>query len=305
MIVSQIVEDFTIAKEVEEGCSPRTCQAYEYDLGMFIKEIGDVNLENLRSYHIRRFLKVLHDRQYTKAGIARKIACLKSFFKFCEINKICAKNPMRAIKSPKIRQEEQLPKYLTKEEMNQVLNLLQKLKTPTRMPYSTFNRLKIIVPLLYSSMARVSELCDLKLRDVNLDQGFIKVRGKGNKQRYIPIDANTSQKLEEHVENRKLETLDNESIPLFVNYYKNKLEPRTVQRDMKILKKVLGWPKHKKLTPHVFRHTGATHLRQNGMDISELQDILGHANPNTTKIYAKNDINRLKESFEKFHPLAN
>ena len=106
-----------------------------------------------------------------------------------------------------------------------------------------------------------------------------------------------------HISNRKLETQD-VSAPVFVNLRGNRLQPRSVERDLQKLKTLLNLPPSKKLTPHVFRHTGATHLRQMGMDLSELQDLLGHANPATTKIYAKNDISQLVTSYHKYHPLA-
>jgi len=299
MKLSEIFSDFLIAKEVEEGCSSSTIKAYSYDLKILQRELEDPLLINIKIFHIRKVLKIFYDKKYTKQAIARKIACYKSFFNFCYENEIISKNPMKAIKSPKIRPEETLPKFLSKQDVREILVFLKENKS---IPYTSRMRLAIIIRLLYASMARISEVCSLKLLDVDLDQNLIKVRGKGNKERFIPIDLQTVNVLKIQIDNRSLITNDKSSF-LFVNNRGTQLKPRTIQQDIKNLKYLLGYSKDKKLTPHIFRHTGATHLRQNGMDISELQDILGHSSTNTTKIYAKNDLKRLKKSYSHYHPL--
>ncbi|MHA1585268.1 MAG: site-specific tyrosine recombinase/integron integrase [Promethearchaeota archaeon] len=300
MQLSELIPDFLSAKEIEEGFSPNTIQAYNYDLSNFQNYIGDLQIQKIQMFQIRRFLKSLHNRGYTKRSLARKIATLKSFFKFCIENEILEKNPMRSIKSPKIRPEETLPKYLSLIEIQNLLNSIHQLKNTSTI---WRNRLEITIRLMYASMARVSEICALHIQDVDLENNSIKVHGKGNKERMIPIDFETSLILADHIENRKLETPDLNAF-LFSNIRNKPLQPRSVQRDIQKLKDILEYPKDKKLTPHIFRHTGATHLRQNGMDLSELQDLLGHSNPNTTRIYAKNDLTRLKASYSQFHPLA-
>lgn len=300
MKLSGIFPDFLIAKEIEEGCSSTTIRAYSYDLKILQREIGDLDVNHIKVFHIRKVLKILYDKNYKKRSIGRKIACYKSFFNFCLENEIIEKNPMKAIKSPKFRPEEALPKYLSKSEMNE---LLKRLDNPKEFSYMIRTRLKLIIRLLYASMARISEICELKIQDVDLDRNLIKVRGKGNKERFIPIDHHTTKLLQSHIENRLL-IINDSNASVFVNNRNTKLLPRTVQQNIQLLKQSLGFSKDKKLTPHIFRHTGATHLRQNGMDLSELQDILGHASPNTTRIYAKNDLQRLKQSYMVYHPLG-
>jgi len=299
MKLSEILSDFLIAKEVEEGCSSSTIRAYSYDIKILQRELEDPLLNNIKVFHIRKVLKIFYDKKYTKQAIARKIACYKSFFNFCYENEIISKNPMKAIKSPKIRPEEALPKFLSKQDVREILDFLNGNKD---ISYTSRMRLTIIIRLLYASMARVSEICSLKILDVDLEQNLIKVRGKGNKERFIPIDLQTANLLKVHIDNRFLITTDRSSF-LFVNNRGTQLKPRTIQQDIKNLKYLLGYSEDKKLTPHIFRHTGATHLRQNGMDISELQDILGHSSTNTTKIYAKNDLKRLRKSYSHYHPL--
>ena len=299
--ISDFVEDFLIAKEIEEGCAPSTIKAYRYDLQKLIELVGDLDLNSptLLRQQIRLFLKRLKDKDYTKKSIARKIASLRSFFKFLTVNEfITIKNPMANIKTPKIKIEENLPKFLDLADVEKILKVINdKHKFKTKKS----SRYYLTVRLLYSTMARVSELCNIKIGDIDFDRGYIRLRGKGNKERIVPVDNKTLDIMEEHLTNRISYESDEY---LLVNTRMQKLSPRVVQDDIKQIKRICGFPESKIITPHVFRHTGATHLRRSGMDISELQDILGHSNPNTTRIYAKNDITKLKKSYTMMHPLS-
>jgi len=296
--ISDFIEDFLIAKNVEEGCAPSTIKAYRYDLQKFISLIGDLQLNSpLLRQKIRLFLKKLNDKNYTKKGISRKIASLRSFFKFLTLNEFISKNPMSTIKTPKIKIEESLPKFLDLSDIEKIFN---KLRDRRIFNSRKSQRYYLIVRLLYSTMARVSELCNIKIRDIDFKRGYIRLRGKGNKQRIVPVDHRTLDIIKTYLSNRIY--YDSEEY-LLVNTRNQKLNPRVVQADIKTIKEKCGFSDSKVITPHIFRHTGATHLRRSGMDISELQDILGHSNPNTTRIYAKNDITKLKESYTSMHPL--
>ncbi len=298
--VSDFIEDFLISKEVEEGCAPSTIKAYRYDLEKFINLVEDVDLESpfLRQ-KIRLFLKKLKDLDYSKKGISRKIASLRSFFKFLTLNEFITKNPMATIKSPKIKLEESLPKFLDVSDIEVIFN---KLKDRRLFNSRKSLRYYLTVRLLYSTMARVSELCDIKIRDIDFKNGYIRLKGKGSKERIVPVDQKTLELFKEHLKNRISYSSEDY---LMVNTRNQKLNPRVIQADIKSIKEKCGFPDSKIITPHIFRHTGATHLRRSGMDISELQDILGHSSPNTTRIYAKNDITKLKQSYSTMHPLNN
>ncbi|NVM34612.1 MAG: tyrosine-type recombinase/integrase [Candidatus Lokiarchaeota archaeon] len=299
-VISDFLEDFLIAKEVEEGCAPSTIKAYRYDLQKFIELVGDLQINSpLLRQKIRLFLKKLNEMDYTKKGIGRKIASLRSYFKFLELNEFLPKNPMNTIKTPKIKLEESLPKFLRISDMEEIFN---KLKDRRLFNSRKSERYYLIVRLLYSTMARVSELCNIKISDIDFERGYIRLRGKGNKERIVPVDQRTLEIFNEFLRNRI--KYDSEDY-LLVNTRNQKLNPRVVQTDIKTIKEKCGFTGSKIITPHVFRHTGATHLRRSGMDISELQDILGHSSPNTTRIYAKNDITKLKESYSQMHPLNN
>ncbi|MHA2391777.1 MAG: site-specific tyrosine recombinase/integron integrase [Promethearchaeota archaeon] len=297
---SSFIEDFLISKEVEEGCTPSTIKAYQYDLEKFINLVGDidVNSPTVRQ-KIRLFLKKIKDMRYTKKGIGRKIASLRSYFKFLTLNEFIERNPMSTIKSPKIKLEESLPKFLN---VSDIDIIFKKLRDRTLFNTKKSQRYYLIVRMLYSTMARVSELCNIRIKDIDFDKGYVRLRGKGNKERIVPVDQKTLEIFKEYLSNRI--SYDTEDY-LLVNTRNQMLSPRVVQADIKSIKERCGFPNSKIMTPHVFRHTGATHLRRSGMDISELQDILGHSSPNTTRIYAKNDITKLKQSYTLMHPLNN
>ncbi len=298
--ISDFIEDFLIAKEVEEGCASSTIKAYRYDLQKFIELVGDLQINSpLIRQKIRLFLKKLNEMDYTKKGIGRKIASLRSYFKFLTLNEFMEKDPMSTIKTPKIKLEESLPKFLR---INDIEVIFNKLKDRRLFNSRKSERYYLITRLLYSTMARVSELCNIRIRDIDFERGYIQLRGKGNKERIVPVDQKTLEIFKEHLKNRI--SYDSEEF-LLVNTRNQKLSPRVVQTDIKTIKEKCGFAGSKIITPHVFRHTGATHLRRSGMDISELQDILGHSSPNTTRIYAKNDITKLKESYSQMHPLNN
>ncbi|TFF95081.1 MAG: hypothetical protein EU544_03530 [Promethearchaeota archaeon] len=298
LTLSDYVDDFLIAKEIEEGCASSTIKAYRYDLEMFLRLMGDLEIEDpLLRQKIRLFLKKLKDRDYSKKGLARKIASLRSFFKFLTLNEFISKNPMRTIKTPKIRTEEALPKFLTLKEMEKIFSTL----IHSNFSSKKKERYYLIVRLLYASMARVSELCGIKIKDIDFSNHSLKLRGKGNKERIVPLDKKTLEIIKESLENRIIYSPDDF---LLINTQNNPLTPRAVQMDIQAIKDLCNFADSKTITPHVFRHTGATHLRRSGMDISELQDILGHSSPNTTRIYAKNDISTLKQSYNKMHPLS-
>ncbi len=297
---SDFISDFLVSKEVEEGCALSTIKAYRYDLDKFINLVGDIEINSLvLRQRIRLFLKKIKDMGYSKKGIGRKIATLRSYFKFLTLNELLEKNPMSTIKSPKIKLEESLPKFLKISDVEIIFN---KLKDRKLFNSKKSQRYYLIVRLLYSTMARVSELCNIQVKDIDFEKGYLRLRGKGNKERIVPIDKTTLEIFNEHLRNR---ISYNSEDYLLINTWGKKLSPRVVQADIKIIKERCGFPDSKIITPHVFRHTGATHLRRSGMDISELQDILGHSSPNTTRIYAKNDITKLKQSYSSMHPLNN
>ena len=149
-------------------------------------------------------------------------------------------------------------------------------------------------------MARVGEILHLTIGDIDFTNCLIRLRGKGNKERIVPVDFETLRVIKEYISER---SLDEKGGNLFTCKPGKPLGIRSIQKDIQTVKEKFGFPKSRKLTPHIFRHTGATHLRQAGMDISELQELLGHSSPNTTMIYAKNDISKIQKEYRDKHPL--
>jgi site-specific recombinase XerD len=242
MQIKNEIDDFLLSKEIESGCSPATIRAYQHDLKLFDQSLRiNTSIEQINQIHVRAFLKILRDREYTKTAIARKIACLKSFFNFLEDSEMILKNPMKKINSPKIKREEQLPKFLA---LGEMISLLGFLKQGTGIPYTIRKRGYIIIRLLYSTMARVSEIANARVGDIDFTAGILKLRGKGNKQRIVPIDQETLNTLNEYLRER---ISYSDSDPLLVNKYGNPLSVRTIQKDIQIIKEKFGLAKDKKL----------------------------------------------------------
>ncbi|NMC05807.1 MAG: tyrosine-type recombinase/integrase [Candidatus Lokiarchaeota archaeon] len=298
--IRDAIDEFAVTKRLEEGRSENTVNAYKYDLHMFFSFVERIAIETrvpvptiatIKVAHVKRFLLSLDERQYTKAGIARKIATLKSFFGYCRFVGRIQANPMDQVKSPRISSAEHLPKFLTQEEIERVLEFARQRKWVQEY---------VLLRFMYATMCRVSEVCGVRIRDLDLDRGTVHVRGKGNKERWVPVDGKTMALIQKLI----LPYRHVPDEPLFTNKRGAAMRPRVVEALFQRVKEALSFPVDKKMTPHVFRHTGATMLRRNGMDISELQDLLGHASPNTTRIYAKNDIEGLNASYKRMHPLA-
>jgi len=196
----EFIEDFLISKEVEEGCAISTIKAYKYDLDKFIELVGDIDMNSPAvRQRIRLFLKKIKDLGYTKKGIGRKIASLRSYFKFLTLNEFIEKNPMSTIKSPKIKLEESLPKFL---DVNDIDIMFKKLKDRTLFNSRKSQRYYLIIRVLYSTMARVSELCNIRIKDIDFNKGYIRLRGKGNKERIVPVDKKTLEIFTEYLKNR-------------------------------------------------------------------------------------------------------
>ena len=230
--ISEFIEEFLFAKEIEEGCASSTIKAYQYDLQKFFNIVGDIGVTSpfLRQ-KIRLFLKKLKEKNYSKKAIARKIATLRSFFKFLMVNELIIKNPMDKIQSPKIRTEENLPKFL---DISDIKKIFTTLKDEKQLNSEKSQRQYLIVRVLYSTMARVSELCNIKIKDVDFEHGYIRLRGKSNKERIVPVDDNTLDFIKEYLQNRIFYDSDDF---LLVNTRRQKLNPRVVQEDVQNIKK--------------------------------------------------------------------
>lgn len=271
----------------ERKLSKNTYESYRYNLIKICKYFKDEDITYLTSDNIREFLYKSEEDAKTKAHY---LACLKSFYEYMQDINIIKVNPCENIKSPKI--DKNLPKYLTIEEVDKLLDIdLYK-------PIDYRN--KAMLELLYATGMRISELLNLTLSNINIEDASVKVMGKGSKERIIPMSDITIKYLEMYInEYRGLILNDKVSDYLFVNYNGNRMSR---QGFFKILKNLADKANIKcEISPHILRHSFATHLLNNGADLRVIQELLGHENISTTEIYSHISNEKIKDDY-KNHP---
>jgi len=261
----------------------------------------DVKIDQLllsaKTDSVRSYLGLLNEKQYSKATIARKLATLRSFYKFLVKRNHISSNPVVSIRTPK--QEKKLPRFLEYEEVKKLLN------TP---PVNTWlgARDRAILETLYSTGIRVSELVALNMDDIDFLGEVVHVRGKGKKERIAPIGSSALQVIQHYMEYRNKRAQSNgnfDSKVLFVNKHGKRLSTRSVRRKMDKYLKMAGLDPD--ISPHTLRHSFATHMLNNGADLRSVQELLGHQSLSTTQIYTHLTTTRLKEVYENAHPRNN
>jgi integrase/recombinase XerC len=243
---------------------------------------------------VRAYLAVLNEKQYSKSTIARKLATLRSFYKFLVKRNHLSSNPVMAVRTPK--QEKRLPHFL---EYEQVKKLLE---TP---PMDSWlgARDRAIMETLYSTGVRVSELVALNMDDVDFLGEVVHIRGKGKKERIVPIGTSALQVIQHYMEFRNKRAQSNpnfDSKVLFVNKHGRRLSTRSVRRKMDKYLEMAGLDVS--VSPHTLRHSFATHMLNNGADLRSVQELLGHQSLSTTQIYTHLTTRKLKETYDKAHP---
>jgi len=246
---------------------------------------------------VRSYLGLLNEKQYSKATIARKLATLRSFYKFLVKRNHISSNPVVSIRTPK--QEKKLPRFLEYEEVKKLLN------TP---PVNTWlgARDRAILETLYSTGIRVSELVALNMDDIDFLGEVVHIRGKGKKERIAPIGSSALQVIQHYMEYRNKRAQSNgnfDSKVLFVNKHGKRLSTRSVRRKMDKYLKMSGLDPD--ISPHTLRHSFATHMLNNGADLRSVQELLGHQSLSTTQIYTHLTTTRLKEVYDNAHPRNN
>ena len=291
--MSEYLEQFFKYLNAERNASDHTLSNYRRDLNQFMnffgKDFSDRALVQIQHFAIRRFLGELQKKGYARSSVIRKVAALRSFFKFMWREGLVSENPMTALSSPRGRRT--LPSFLSAEEMDRLINSIEG---------SDWNILRDrgILEFLYSTGIRVSELTGLNLDDVDFRSELIKVRGKGRKERLVPVGRLALKILQEYLLKRE----GRSSKAVFINKHGTRLSNRSVERLVK--KYVLASGISKKVTPHTFRHSCATHLLDRGADLRSVQEILGHASLSTTQIYTHVTAEKLKKIYDKAHPRA-
>ncbi len=244
---------------------------------------------------IRRFLGFLRQREYAKATTARKLATLRSFYKYCLRRNHITTNPVATIRTPK--QEKRLPKFLSVED-------IQKLMASPDDGSLLGSRDRAMLETLYSTGVRVSELVAMNVEDVDLMGQSIKVRGKGRKERQAPVGPTALAAIKKYLELRRADARSAvfDARSLFVNKHGQRLSTRSVRR--KLDKYLLACGLDLTISPHTLRHTFATHMLNNGADLRSVQEMLGHRSLSTTQVYTHVANSKIKESYDDGHPRA-
>jgi len=252
-----------------------------------------VSLTNVQTEAVRDFLGFLKERDYSKSTTARKLATLRSFYKFCAKRGHVQTNPVATIRTPK--QEKRLPKFL---EYHEVQRLLETPDTNTLLGA----RDRAMLETMYATGVRVSELVDLNVEDVDFVGEAVHVRGKGKKERITPISRTALTHIQKYLDMRKADPRSATFEPkaLFVNKHGQRLSTRSVRR--KLDKYLLQCGLDPCISPHTLRHSFATHMLNNGADLRSVQELLGHQSISTTQIYTHLVTQQLKESYDNAHP---
>ncbi|MCX7705399.1 MAG: tyrosine recombinase XerC [bacterium] len=270
----------------QKNYSRHTCLAYRRDLRQFLS-FTNYSLESVDIELLRKYLFYLKEKNYRPRSVARKIAAIKSFFNFLVKRELLKKNPALLVSSPKL--PERLPSFLTYEEIESILEAANRQDEQGL-------RDRAIMELLYSSGLRVNELVSLKISDINIADETVKVKGKGNRERIVPVGSCALNYIFDYLKKRK----NNRSLYLFLNKKGGRITSRSVERIIKKYAKIAGISK--KVTPHTFRHSFATHMLDRGADLRIVQEMLGHSDISTTQIYTHVTVQQLKELYEKHHP---
>jgi len=281
------------------GYSEHTIRNYRLDLSAFLAHTAPKNLQSITPAKIRTYLAELTHKNRSKRTRLRQLSTLRSFFKYALKEKWIEESPMDQIESPK--QDKPLPKSLSREE---ITRLLEQPPLDTLLGF----RDRTILELFYSSALRVSELVALSRSDIDFAASSLRVKGKGKKERIVPMTKSAAKWLKEYLTHplrfidEKERKAEQDIEAAFLNKWGNRLSSRSVERSLEryLLQSGLA----SKVTPHTLRHSIATHWLENGMDLKTIQVLLGHSNLSTTTIYTKVTSKFKKEVYDKAHPRA-
>ncbi|MBZ0110812.1 MAG: tyrosine recombinase XerC [Candidatus Scalindua rubra] len=298
-MIEKLSLGFIAKLEHEKGFSEHTLRAYHKDLlqfDNFLKAEKRCSLESINHLLLRRFLAVLRSKNYSKTTIARKLASIRSFFKFLMCEGELVANPFEMLRTPK--QDKKLPHFLSISEVDVLL------KTPDCSNVMGLRDMAIM-ETLYSTGIRVNELVGLDEGNIDFFAGMIKVQGKGKKERLVPIGSHAIKAINEYLDSKskskkKEENTASRSAPLFLNKFGGRLTARSVARSLDKYLKISGV--NLLTSPHTFRHSFATHLLDKGADLRSVQEMLGHSSLSTTQIYTHITTERLKSVYDKAHP---
>ena len=291
--------DYKNFLKLERGLSKNTIVSYEHDIKKLVEHLEKNNIivspNNIEQKQIQEFIYQI-SKSLNARTQSRLISGLKSFFNYLVFEDYRKTNPLELIESPKIGRK--LPDTISTQEIDLIINQID-------LSHPQGERNRTILETLYSCGLRVSELITLKLSDLFFEEGFIRVIGKGNKQRFVPINFQTQKYIRLYINKIRIhiKTKKGYEDTLFLNRRGKQLTRNMIFiiiKDLAVKAKIT-----KKISPHTFRHSFATHLLENGADLHAIQQMLGHESITTTEIYVHVDRSYLKGIMEKFHPRKN
>ena len=294
------IDGFLRYLRIERNASELTLKSYGEDFGSLFEYLREragavTNSADLDVAVLRGYLAYLHECQYAKTTIARRLACLRSFLRYCQREGLIASNPAKALRTP--RTGRKLPHFLTTE---QIVSLLE--APPAN--ESEGLRDRAMLETMYSAGLRVAELVGLNVDHWDCDANILRVFGKGKKERLAPVGRHAAKALYRWIDVRQPadDANPDDRAALFLNRFGTRLTTRSVGRMLEKWLAHTGLDRH--TTPHTLRHTFATHLLDGGADLRSVQEMLGHKSLTTTQIYTHVSTQRLRETYEKAHPHA-
>lgn len=284
------IDDFIRYLELQKGASEHTVRAYRKDLGEF-SEYVKKKPEELELIDVRGFVARQIKNGLSKTTAGRRLASVRSFLKFLYREGYIKNNPAKLVSTPRTRKL--LPKFLS---VDDTFSLIEKPEGIGLIPA----RDRAILELLYSSGLRVSEVAGLNMEDLNTKEGLVKVRGKGKKERIVPVGSKAVDAIRSYLVEKIL--LKRKDKAFFLNRQGKRLTDRGIRRIVVKYARMTGI--EGRIGPHTLRHTFASHLLQGGADLRVIQELLGHASLSTTQKYTHLDITHLMDIYDKAHPLA-
>ncbi|MDF1563410.1 MAG: site-specific tyrosine recombinase XerD [Deltaproteobacteria bacterium] len=282
---------------MEKGLSQNTIEAYARDLGRYLERLAESGIEApaaVRREQILDHLRSLHQAGLSPRSQARALAAIRTFHRYLVRERVCENDPTADLTTP--RTVKRLPNFLTLEEVDRLLQA-----PPVTTPAGARDR--AMLEVLYAAGLRVSELCGLEVEDANLEVGFVLVRGKGDKERVVPLGRSAISWLHRYLDGPREEILRGRTCrSLFPSNRARAMTRQAFWKNIKKYARVAGI--EKEISPHKLRHSFATHLLEGGADLRSVQSMLGHADLATTEIYTHVDSERLRRLYEEHHPRA-
>jgi integrase/recombinase XerD len=297
---SRVVSGFLDYLKVEKGLAPLTVAAYATDVGQFTGFLGKRKrtLLNARRDEVRDFIQELFANSVDGRSVGRKLSALRHLYRYLLLDKLIEHDPTLNIASPK--QWKVLPKSLARDEMDTLLRR-PRVGSAFKQAEAIALRDRAMLEVFYAGALRVSEMIAVKLEDLKLDLGCVLVRGKGDKERIVPLGKSAQEVLVEYMkQSRPALTGEKTSPLLFLGRGARKLTRQRVWQMVRAASSSVG----RNVSPHMLRHSCATHMVENGADLRTVQTILGHSDIATTQVYTHLALDRLKSVYQKHHPRA-